>query len=99
MKFKRSPILFQNLQSKNYISLSKVIICYEIETFTKEVHFRFEDDIIFFIFVDNIKNRFVVCLDHIPPPANCLKGKQHEGSTPLKESHNNHFKLKARRFF
>ena len=26
---------------------------------------------------------------------NSLKGKQCEGSTPLKESHNNHFKLKA----
>ena len=46
----------------------------------------------FSIFVDNIKNQFVVHLDHIPPPA---KGNQCEGSTPLKESHNNHFKLKA----
>ena len=47
----------------------------------------------FSIFADNIKNRFVVYLDYIPLPAKCLKGKQREGSTQLKESHNNHFKL------
>ena len=52
MKFKRSPNLFQYLLSRNYcwrkniLSLSKVPICYEIETFTKEVHLKFEDDII-----------------------------------------------------
>ena len=92
-------ILFQNLLSKNYwwkntLTLSKVLIYYEI-TNPLEVwkwhHFS--------IFVDNIKNRFVVYLDHIPLPANCLKGKQREESTPLKESQNNHFMLKARTFF
>ena len=41
----------------------------------------------------------MICLEHTPPPANYLKGKQRKGSTPLKESHNNHFKLKARAFF
>ena len=44
-------ILFQNLLSKkwlkNTLSLSKVLIYYEIETFTKEVHLKFEDGIIF----------------------------------------------------
>ena len=57
-------IFFQNLLSKNYwwkntLSLSKVLICYEIETFTTwsplEV-WRWHN---FSIFVDNIKNRFV----------------------------------------
>ena len=36
---------------------------------------------------------------HITLLANCLKGEQREGSTPMKESQNNHFKLKARTFF
>ena len=45
-------ILFQNLLSKNYwwkntLSLSKVLIYYEIGPFTKEVPLTFEDDIIF----------------------------------------------------
>ena len=93
----------QNLQSKNYwwkstLSLSKVLICDEIDTFTKEIHLKFEDDIIFRLFVDNIKNQCLACLDCIPAPTNCLKGKQHEDSTTLKESHNNHLKLKARPF-
>ena len=78
-------ILLQNLLSKNYwwkntLSLSKVLIYYEIETFTKEVPLTFEDDIIF---------RFLYI----------TLGTQHDGSTSLKESHNNHFKLKARTFF
>ena len=41
----------------------------------------------------------MVYRDHIPLPANCLKGKLREESTPLKESQNNHFMLKARTFF
>ena len=36
---------------------------------------------------------------HITLLVNCLKGEQHEGSTPMKESQYNHFKMKARTFF
>ena len=96
-------ILFQNLQSKKYwwkntLPFSKVPIYYEIETFTKKSTWSLKMTP-FFDFLDNIKNRSVVCLDHIPPPGNCLRRKRHEGSTWLKESHDNHFKLKAHTFF
>ena len=46
-------ILLQNLLSKNYwwkkniLSISKLLVSYKIETFTKEVHLKFEDYIIF----------------------------------------------------
>ena len=97
-------IFFHNLLSKNYwwkntLSLSKLLICDEIETFPQKSPLEVWRWHHFSIFVDNIKTRCVVCLDHSPPPANYLKGKQREGSTLLKESHNNHFKLKARTFF
>ena len=98
-------ILFQNLLSKNYLwrntlSLSKVIIYYEIETFTKKSTWSWRWHH-FSIFLDNIKNRFVVysTISHYSQTAwkMCsVKGQQNER---IKESQNNHFKLKARTFF
>ena len=73
---------------KNTLTLSKVLLYFEIEFSLRsplEV-WRWHH---FSIIIDNIKNRFVVYVDHIPLPANYLKGKQHKESTPLKESQNN----------
>ena len=103
MKFKWSPNLFQCLLSRNYwwkntLSLSKVLMFWDWNFHQRsplEVwRWHYSS-----FFVDNIKHGFVVCLLHIPPLTNCLKGKQHKWSSLLKESHNNHFKLKAHTFF
>ena len=52
--------------------LSKVLICYEIETFTKEIHLNFEDDIIFrFLYITLTLNSWMsrpYCFK-----GNCLK--------------------------
>ena len=41
----------------------------------------------------------LLCLNHSPTLASCLKGKHCEASTPLKESHNTHLKLKSTYIF
>ena len=68
-----SQIFFQNLQSKNYwwkntLSLSKVLICDDIETLPKESTWSFK---MTSIFVNNIKNQFmdVSTISHHPQNA------------------------------
>ena len=62
-------LLFQNLLSKNYwwkntLSLSKVLMFHEIETYTKEVHLKFEDDLIIMTLSTDLEDRhyWQVCL-------------------------------------
>ena len=69
-------ILFQNLLSKNYwwkntLSLSKVLIYYEIENFTKEVPLKFEDGSIFrFLYITlKIGLWYVSTISHHPQTA------------------------------
>ena len=96
--------MFQNLLSKNYwwkytLSLSKVIIYHEIETFTKKSIWSLKVTS-FFRF---LKITLTIGLWYIPPYHTICKLLERwaawEGSTPMKESQNNNFKLKACTFF